>query len=128
MKKLLLLAASLVFSVGAWAWVDPAYDYCNSADINELDNVERSGCSRVLKSTHQKVMDQLLHKIASSKSIDPQDKKIIQESQKAFINYKAKQCSLFKNNGASAEGLINKELCEAGLIDQRNQILETMAN
>lgn len=126
MKKLLLLAASLVFSAGAWA--NPVYDYCNSVDINELDNVERSECSGVLNSTHQKTMNQLLQKIISSKSLDPQDKKIIQESQKAFIYYKDKQCSLFTNNGASAEGLINKEFCEAGLTEQRNQILETMAD
>lgn len=126
MKKLLLLAASFTFSVGAWA--NQTYDYCNSVDMNELDNVERSECSGVLKSTHQKTMNHLFQKIISSKSIDLQDKKIIQESQKAFINYKDKQCSLFTNNGASAEGLINKEFCEAGLIEQRNQILETMSD
>lgn len=126
MKKILLTFSLSIFSIGAWA--APTYEHCNSVDINELDNVERSECSGVIKSVQQKTMSQLLQRIVSSKTLDHKDKNLIQESQKAFINYKDKQCSLFTNNGASAEGLINKEFCEAGLIEQRNQILETIAN
>jgi uncharacterized protein YecT (DUF1311 family) len=126
MKKLLITISLSILSAGTWA--NPTYDYCNTIDLNELDNIERSECSGLLKNTHQNTMNQLFQKIVSSKSINPQDKKIIQESQKAFVNYKDKQCSLFTNNGASAEGLINKEFCEAGLIEQRNQILETMVD
>ena len=127
MKKLLILIIASIFSVGVWA-TNPSYDYCNTVNMNELDNVERSECSGVLKTTNQKEMNLLLQKVISSKSLDPKDKTVIQESQKAFVNYMNKQCSLFVNNGASADGLINKELCEVVLIDQRNQVLETMVD
>lgn len=124
MKKIILLASTVLLSIGAWANND--YEQCISENMSELDNVSKSECAEIVKSHEQTNMSNLLKQITTSSQFDSRDKSIMNESQKAFITYKNKQCSLFVNNGASADGLIAKEFCEIGLIEQRNQFLNSI--
>lgn len=126
MNKIILLVVAMFVSFNLAA--QSSYDFCKSVDLSTLDNVERADCADTLKTTYQNKTNYLLKKINVSKSLDDKDKNTIQEAQKSFSLYKNKQCSMFLNNGASADGVINQTFCEATLIDQRNEILEMMTH
>ena len=124
MEKLLLLTIISTFSCGVWA---SDYKYCNSIDLNKLDNLELSECADTLNAEHLRKMNSILNTIYLSKTIDPKLKNITKQSQAAFNSYKKIQCSYFdENQGASALSSINRELCESGMNKQRSEVLESI--
>lgn len=115
MKKLLLLTASLVFSVGAWA---------------DCNNPKTSHEIQQCLSSEVKTLKKELSKAYSELYSQTQAKKELESAQKAWLKYKDLQCGDFTVADAGyGSGQIAYDLaCQADLTEQRISFLKNQTN